>query len=72
MRHVWAVQQTDVDPSRPDATPYERVIVQPATPPAAATKMPGAEMFTENVFPRSPSPPGLKEGLQAGPCGLSA
>src|SRR5882757_9191478 len=31
--HVWAVQQTGVDPSRADANPYERVIVQPATPP---------------------------------------
>jgi len=30
--HVWAVQQTGVDPSRPDAPPYERVVVQPATP----------------------------------------
>jgi hypothetical protein len=35
--HVWAVQQTGVDPSRPDATPYERVIVQRATPPGAGT-----------------------------------
>jgi hypothetical protein len=35
--HVWAVQETGVDPSRPDATPYERVIVQPATPPGAGT-----------------------------------
>jgi hypothetical protein len=23
--HVWAMQETGVDPSRPDATPYERV-----------------------------------------------
>ena len=35
--HVWAVQQTGVDPSRPDANPYERVVVQPATPPGAGT-----------------------------------
>ena len=35
--HVWAVQQTGVDPSRADANPYERVVVQPATPPGAAT-----------------------------------
>jgi hypothetical protein len=35
--HVWAVQQTGVDPSRSDANPYERVVVQPATPPGAAT-----------------------------------
>src|SRR5271163_5163605 len=33
--HVWAVQQTGVDPSRPGAPPYERVVVQPATPPGA-------------------------------------
>jgi len=35
--HVWVVQQTGVDPSRADANPYERVVVQPATPPGAAT-----------------------------------
>src|ERR1700723_824166 len=33
--HVWAVQQTGVDPSRADASAYERVIVQPATPPGS-------------------------------------
>ena len=27
--HLWAVQQTGVDPSRSDANPYERVVVQP-------------------------------------------
>ena len=35
--HLWAVQQTGVDPSRADANPYERVVVQPATPPGANT-----------------------------------
>lgn len=35
--HLWAVQQTGVDPSRPDANPYERVVVQPATPPGSGT-----------------------------------
>src|SRR5450755_1321368 len=35
--HVWAVQQTGVDPSRADANAYERVVVQPATPPGANT-----------------------------------
>ncbi len=35
--HLWAVQQTGVDPSRPEASPYERVEVQPAPPPGAAT-----------------------------------
>jgi hypothetical protein len=39
--HVWALQETGVDPSRPDATAYERVLVQPATPPGAGTA-PGA------------------------------
>jgi len=28
--HIWAVQQTGVDPSRPDAPAYERVVVAPA------------------------------------------
>jgi len=35
--HVWAVQETGVDPSRPDATPYERVVVQPAVQPGSGT-----------------------------------
>src|ERR1700733_14743833 len=35
--HTWAVQQTGVDPSRADANAYERVIVQPSTPPGANT-----------------------------------
>jgi hypothetical protein len=33
--HTWAVQQTGVDPSRSDASAYERVVVQPATPPGS-------------------------------------
>jgi hypothetical protein len=28
--HVWAVQQTGVDPSRPDNNGYQRVVVQPS------------------------------------------
>jgi hypothetical protein len=35
--HMWAVQQTGVDPSRPDSSAYQRVVVQPASPPGAAT-----------------------------------
>src|SRR5580704_17143610 len=35
--HTCAVQQTGIDPSRADACPYERVIVQPSTPPGANT-----------------------------------
>src|ERR1700688_4838380 len=35
--HIWAVQQTGVDPSRADANPYERVVVQPANPPGSGT-----------------------------------
>jgi hypothetical protein len=34
--HVWAVEQTGVDPSRANAG-YERVVVQPASPPGAGT-----------------------------------
>jgi hypothetical protein len=33
--HEWAVQQTGVDPSRADASAYERVVVQPANPPGS-------------------------------------
>ena len=35
--HLWAVQQTGVDPSRAEAGAYERVVVQPANPPGAGT-----------------------------------
>src|ERR1700691_3259264 len=35
--HNWAVQQTGVDPSRADANPYARVVVQPANPPGTGT-----------------------------------
>lgn len=35
--HVWAVQQTGVDPSRSDGNPYARVVVQPANPPGTGT-----------------------------------
>jgi hypothetical protein len=35
--HLWAVQQTGVDPSRADASAYERVLVQPANPPGSGT-----------------------------------
>ena len=35
--HIWAVQQTGVDPSRAGANAYERVVVQPANPPGAGT-----------------------------------
>jgi hypothetical protein len=41
--HVWAVQQTGVDPSRPDASAYERVVVvQPAGPPPGSGTAAGA------------------------------
>lgn len=35
--HVWAVQQTGFDPSRPGVPPGERVMVEPANPPGAGT-----------------------------------
>ncbi len=35
--HIWAVQQTGVDPSRPGASTYERVVVQPAPVPGSGT-----------------------------------
>lgn len=35
--HNWAVQQTGVDPSRPGASTYERVIVQPTPAPGSGT-----------------------------------
>jgi hypothetical protein len=35
--HMWAVQQTGEDPSRPGASTYERVVVQPAPVPGSGT-----------------------------------
>ena len=35
--HVWAVQQSGFDPSRPGVPPGERVVVQPANPRATGT-----------------------------------
>jgi hypothetical protein len=35
--HVWAVQQSGFDPSRPGLPPGERVVVQPANPPGSGT-----------------------------------
>ena len=35
--HVWAVQQSGYDPSRPGVPPGERVMVQPANPPGTGT-----------------------------------
>jgi len=35
--HVWAVQQSGYDPSRPGANTANQVVVQPATPPGANT-----------------------------------
>ncbi|MGA8706334.1 MAG: hypothetical protein WB646_05025 [Steroidobacteraceae bacterium] len=35
--HVWAVQQSGFDPSRPGVPPGERVVVQPANPPGTGT-----------------------------------
>jgi hypothetical protein len=35
--HVWAVQQSAVDPSRPDTPPRERVVVRPAPGSGAIT-----------------------------------
>jgi hypothetical protein len=35
--HVWAVQQTGFDPSRPGLPPGERVMVEPANPPGSGT-----------------------------------
>jgi hypothetical protein len=40
--HLWAVQQTGVDPSRPGAPTYERVVVQPATPAPGSGTVAGA------------------------------
>jgi hypothetical protein len=35
--HIWAVQQSGYDPSRPGMPPGDRVVVQPASPPGAGT-----------------------------------
>ena len=35
--HLWAVQQTGFDPSRPGVPASQRVVVQPANPPGSGT-----------------------------------
>jgi len=35
--HVWAVQQSGFDPSRPGMPPSQRVVVEPANPPGSGT-----------------------------------
>jgi hypothetical protein len=35
--HVWAVQQSGFDPSRPGVPPGQRVVVEPANPPGSGT-----------------------------------
>lgn len=35
--HMWAVQQSGFDPSRPGVPPGERVVVEPANPPGTGT-----------------------------------
>jgi hypothetical protein len=35
--HVWAVQQSGYDPSRPGLPPGQRVLVEPANPPGTGT-----------------------------------
>lgn len=40
--HVWAVQQTGVDPSRTDSSGYQRVVVQPSTAPPGSGVAGGA------------------------------
>lgn len=35
--HLWAVQQTGFDPSRPGTPAEERIVVQPANPPGSGT-----------------------------------
>lgn len=43
--HVWAVQQTGVDPSRPDFPPSERVVVAPAPGTATVTGVIGGAIL---------------------------
>ena len=58
--HVWAVQQTGVDPSRPGASPYERVVVQPSAPPGTGTAIgpsgkAASQSFTMRMLARTSS-----------------
>ncbi len=43
--HNWAVQQTGVDPTRPGAGPYERVVVAPAPGAGTATGLIGGAII---------------------------
>jgi len=72
--HVWAVQQSGYDPSRPGASTGERVVVQPAAPPGANTAVgaiAGAIIGSVLVGPREAGFGALAGGLTGAAIGAS-
>ncbi len=72
--HVWAVQQSGYDPSRPGASTSERVVVQPATPPGANTAIgaiAGAIIGSVLVGPRDAGFGAVAGGLTGAALGAS-
>ena len=54
--HVWAVQQSGYDPSRPGVPQSQRVVVEPANPPGTGTAvgaLAGAILGAAIAGPRS-------------------
>ncbi len=72
--HVWAVQQSGYDPSRPGANASERVVVQPSTPPGANTAVgaiAGAIIGSVLVGPRQAGFGAVAGGLTGAAIGAS-
>jgi hypothetical protein len=73
--HVWAVQQTGFDPSRPGLPPGERVVVEPANPPGAGTAVgaiAGAILGAAIVGPRDAGFGAVFGGLTGAAVGASS
>jgi hypothetical protein len=72
--HVWAVQQSGYDPSRPGANTGERVVVQPAAPAGANTAVgaiAGAIIGSVLVGPREAGFGAVAGGLTGAAIGAS-
>lgn len=72
--HVWAVQQSGYDPSRPGGNTADRVVVQPAAPPGANTAVgaiAGAIIGSVLVGPREAGFGAIAGGLTGAAIGAS-
>ena len=73
--HVWAVQQSGFDPSRPGVPPGQRVVVEPANPPGTGTAVgaiAGAILGAAIAGPRAAGAGLLVGGLTGAAVGTAA